>query len=421
MVYFEYSTSIVNKVIEELQKAEEYIRIAMFQIHRDDVFDLLESKLKEGVKIEVFTLPYESIKIKNRNIVEQKYKKLIKLGASVHFCWWNVGSPGRTTTNVFGEAWFSFHGKFIVTEKSAITLSANFLDEEQLDALLIFGKNDKQIQAYNKNFYWLIEYFSDPVNKIKQLILNAKKYPKEKIMDLLKPEKKTNEKKLNDHWVRDYPGEICQEPSSIIDGLYLSPFDCRARSYLVKIIEESKFAFISAETVTDPEFANFLSYQSLCKDVKLLSSAKSADNQARTDKLHENLRAAGCDVRIPKVSIHGKLIITDKRVVVSSVNLNKINLGIRKTKKLERWRANTETITVISDKTVLSEAKKQYKSVFENSRSFVDLLVEKEKKIHGNLEIDGSTLDHIIKEKIEDDAKSYRKYLEKIRSHSEKI
>ena len=68
MIYFEYNTSVVDKVIEELQNAEEYIRIAMFQIHRSDVFELLEKKLKEGVKIEVFTLPYESIKIKNLHI-----------------------------------------------------------------------------------------------------------------------------------------------------------------------------------------------------------------------------------------------------------------------------------------------------------------------------------------------------------------
>nr|AIF10638.1 hypothetical protein [uncultured marine thaumarchaeote KM3_46_G12] len=64
MVYFEYSTSVVNKVIDELQKAKKYIRIAMFQIHRNDVFELLEKKLKEGVKIEVFTLPPETVKEK---------------------------------------------------------------------------------------------------------------------------------------------------------------------------------------------------------------------------------------------------------------------------------------------------------------------------------------------------------------------
>ena len=75
MVYFEYSTSVVDRVIEEMRQAEKYIRIAMFQIHIDDVFELLEEKLNDGVKIEVFTLPYESMKKAVRNDVEKNFKK----------------------------------------------------------------------------------------------------------------------------------------------------------------------------------------------------------------------------------------------------------------------------------------------------------------------------------------------------------
>ena len=218
MIYFEYNTSVVDKVIEELQNAEEYIRIAMFQIHRSDVFELLEKKLKEGVKIEVFTLPPETVKKKIEKIVRKNFENIDKLGAKIYYCWWNVGSPQRTSTNIyFPDAWFSFHGKFIVTEKSAIALSANFLDEEQLDGLLIFEKNDKQIQLYNKKFDWLIENFSDPSNKIRKLIENSKKYPQEKIPLLLQPDKKVKGK-LCEYWIQDYPGEICQEPSMIFNS-----------------------------------------------------------------------------------------------------------------------------------------------------------------------------------------------------------
>ena len=64
MIRFEYSTKIVDNVLSELERAEKYIRIAMFQIHRDDVFELLERKLEQGVEIEVFTLPHESVKPK---------------------------------------------------------------------------------------------------------------------------------------------------------------------------------------------------------------------------------------------------------------------------------------------------------------------------------------------------------------------
>ena len=71
--------------------------------------------------------------------------------------------------------------------------------------------------------------------------------------------------------------------------------------------------------------------------------------------------------------------------------------------------------------------KKQYESEFKDSRSFIDLLVEKEKKIvmedlkNMDMKIDESTLEHIIKEKIKDDAKSYRKYLEKIIRQAKKV
>ena len=163
------------------------------------------------------------------------------------------------------------------------------------------------------------------------------------------------------------------------------------------------------------------------KEIKLLSSGISADFQSRTNSIFQNMISVGIDVGIPKKDIHGKLVITNKRVVVSSVNINKIGLGIRNSKTLDKWRANTETITVVSDKTIIDEAKKQYKSEFKDSRSFIDLLVEKEKKNvmkdlkNMDMKIDESTLEHIIREKIEDDAKSYRKYLEKIIRQAKKV
>ena len=114
MITFEYSTKIIDSVLSELEHAEKYIRIAMFQIHRDDVFELLERKLKQGVKIEVFTLPHESVKPKIFESVKKNFEKIEKLGAKTYLCWWNVGSPLRTSTNVYQDSWFSFHGKFVV-------------------------------------------------------------------------------------------------------------------------------------------------------------------------------------------------------------------------------------------------------------------------------------------------------------------
>jgi len=53
-----------------------------------------------------------------------RFENLSNLGAQLHFCKWNVGDPKRTSTVI--RRWYSFHGKFIVTDKSAIVLINEF-------------------------------------------------------------------------------------------------------------------------------------------------------------------------------------------------------------------------------------------------------------------------------------------------------
>ena len=66
-VVFEFSTNIITKVINEIVQAQEYVRIAMFQIHHEKVFEALMGKAKQGTKIEILTLPYDSINDDVRN------------------------------------------------------------------------------------------------------------------------------------------------------------------------------------------------------------------------------------------------------------------------------------------------------------------------------------------------------------------
>lgn len=61
MVIFKFGLNIIERVIGELAIAQEYIRIAMFQIHNQAVFNVLTQKLAEGINVEIFTLPYDSI------------------------------------------------------------------------------------------------------------------------------------------------------------------------------------------------------------------------------------------------------------------------------------------------------------------------------------------------------------------------
>jgi len=64
------------------------------------MFDKLKEKLDAGVKVEIITLPYDSINTDVRQEVESKLRVLESKGAKILFDKWNVGDPSRTTTAV---------------------------------------------------------------------------------------------------------------------------------------------------------------------------------------------------------------------------------------------------------------------------------------------------------------------------------
>jgi phosphatidylserine/phosphatidylglycerophosphate/cardiolipin synthase-like enzyme len=144
---FEFNTNAIPLIIKEIALAKKYVRIAMFQIHREEVFNTLTDLLVNKVQVEILTLPYDSINEDVRPQVEARFRELAKNGAIIYFDKWNVGDPHETRT-AFGR-WYSFHGKFIVTDKSAIALSANFTQGEELDAAIIFRDNEMSCQLSN--------------------------------------------------------------------------------------------------------------------------------------------------------------------------------------------------------------------------------------------------------------------------------
>ena len=105
---FDFSTDVVSLIINEMASAEKYVKIAMFQIHREDVFDTLLKLLAKAVKVEIFTLPYDSVNKDVQRQVVSRFDDLANKGAVVHFDKWNVGDPKDTKT-AFGR-WYSFHG-----------------------------------------------------------------------------------------------------------------------------------------------------------------------------------------------------------------------------------------------------------------------------------------------------------------------
>ena len=61
MINFSFGTDVVDQVIKEIDKANNYVRIAVFQVHRISVFDAIKRALVRHVKVEILTLPFDSI------------------------------------------------------------------------------------------------------------------------------------------------------------------------------------------------------------------------------------------------------------------------------------------------------------------------------------------------------------------------
>jgi len=381
MRIFEFSKNITGKVISELQEAGRFIKIAVFQLHNPDIFKVLDDKLREGIKVEIFTLPYDSIHGEIRDEVSRLFQDIERKGATLYFCKWNVGDPRRTTT-VVGR-WYSFHGKFIVTDKSAIVLSANFIKSQELDVIVIFKNEQEKIDEYNLKFEELIELFiterSGYNGAIREKIINTN-LPGILSVFELPPVIETDIHK--DHWIKDYPSILCPKDVSIEEKLYLVPFDCKGRDFLMLLLSEaSEFAYVSTESFTDPDFAKYLIKRKLKGlDIRILGGATSMDFSDRIQNMIRELLAYGIKMRTTEEDIHAKLIITNKHLVVSSINLNKMNLGFKTGS--EYWRGNTETIAVCSDEEIIAIAKTEFMDIYNKS---MDIKIKLAQKIENTI------------------------------------
>ena len=381
---FDFSTEVIPLIIKEIELAEKYIRIAMFQIHHEDVFNVLSNKINQGLKVEILTLPYDSINEDVRQQVESRFRGLEKDGATIYFDKWNVGDPSRTTTAV--GRWYSFHGKLIVTEKSAIALSANFTQSQELDAVLIFRDDYEKIGEFNEKFNELLTFFvsrdNDFDGQVHRKITDVTTESDVEIFQL--PD--NVDIKHKSHWIRHYPVEICKPEVPIEEKLYITPFDCRGRDFIKKLIEDAEeYVYISTESFTDMDFSDFLANTSINRniEIKVLSGTRTMDFTDRVNNMLRDLLAQEMDIRTTDEDLHAKLIITDKVLMVSSVNLNKINLGFYVTKKY--WRENTESILVCKNPKIVRFAKEEYLKIFNECYDVREKLSEKLETIVKNV------------------------------------
>ena len=378
MKIFNFSKNAVDLIIKEIHNANEFIYIALFQIHNKKIFDILLERLSKGVQVRVLTLPLDSIKDKIRAEVEGYFKEIEKYGAKLYCCKWNVGDPGRTTTAV--GRWYLFHGKFIITDTAAIALSANFTMKTELDSFIIFREQEKIIE-FKQKFEELLDLYITNYNgydgSIRQKI--EKESGDQSIF--LPPKEISNIHEKN--WIKHYPIEICPKNVAIEDRLYITPFDCRGRDFYISVIDEAEdFVYLTTESFTDVAFSSLLAgYKAKGIDIKILTGSKSQDFQDRSDRMFKGILALNINIRTMADDLHAKMIITEKRVLITSINLNKIDLGFDPIKKY--WRENTETITVCSDNKIIKQAKEDFQNIFSQSRNIEDILVEKiAKTIH---------------------------------------
>lgn len=376
MPTFEFSTTVVDKVIQELEEASEYIRIAVFQIHDEKIFTALQEKLSQGVLVEIITLPYDSINDDVREKVSGFFQELEKAGAKLLFCEWNVGDPERTSTAT--GRWYSFHAKFIVTDKCAIALSANLTEERELDAAISYKSDSVKIdESYSKFGELQSRFINNDAGydgSIRREIMNTGLSESDPIFSAPSG---IQGSALREHWINDYPSSLCPEGIRAQERLYLSPFDCRARDFLESVATKStNFVYLSAESFTDPQFANFLKKLALTGlEIRVITGTRSMDFTDRIQREFRKLLAHGIQLRTTEAPLHAKLLLTDNHLLVSSVNLNRMNLGFAKTAK--NWRANTESIATCCDQAILNEAKKDYLSVFDSALDVESKLAEK--------------------------------------------
>ncbi len=376
MIIFEFSNNVIDSIIKELRDAEKFIYIGLFQIHNASIFDTLQNKLNEGVRVRILTLPLDSVNEDIRERVSQDFGKLQQNGAEINYCKWNVGDPERTTT-AGGSHWYSFHGKFIVTDKTAIALTANFTVNAEWDAIIFFRNDSNKINEFSQKFSKLLEIFITPHKqsdgRIRQMVEDVNPAHLKEVFRL---PPKIPSKEHKDHWVMHYPSELCPTDVSIEDNLYLIPFDSRGRTFYESIINDaSKYAYVICETFTDTEFSSFLIKSKLRGvDIKVLTGGKSQDFQNKVGIIMKGLLSQEIEVKTLGDILHAKMIVTEKHVVISSINLNKMNLGISQSAKY--WRENTETLLVCSKGEIVKQATEKFLDVFTKAGLIEDTLAK---------------------------------------------
>lgn len=383
MKEFRFATD--KKIIREvIEKAEKFLYIVAFQFTAESfIRDILLEKSR-NVELSIITLPSDSYKATvERSKIDKLYQDLEKNGARIHQCIWEVGDPSLTATSQSGkqaegggDKWYSMHGKFIVTDKSALITSSNFTDTEEIEVYLLSSESRA------------IKQFMEKFNQLEALFVeeNVSNYPGN-VFSLLDEETKNQIKetfkssgRLN---IKAYPPKLT--PSNpFANGLYIAPFEGRAREFLNSLIDNAQeFLYFSTERFFDDELVKKMVAKAVNTNIKIRLMTcppnQIRQNPVKAEEMLSELVSAGIEVKLFE-NIHAKCWIADTSLAIGSINLGKMNLGFRKTRDF--WRANTETIYFDNDKELIKEAKREFEKVFAKGRKYLNSISSSSKSLN---------------------------------------
>lgn len=364
MIEITRSRATLTKIIES---ASQFLWIVAFQLSDDHILHALIEKQRQGVDVRILTLPIDSFGDSAlREHLSQRHQQL----HGIQYCRWEVGDPSLTSSSRSGvqrggggDKWYSLHGKFIVSDKSALALSAN-LDGSNDWEVFFNSELPSSIQNFKNKYEELVERFCQP--SIQNPIVNGR------LFDSLNPELQEKLRSENRLLVPQYPVFLIPNNVTLADRLYISPFDVKARNLLSAVIEQADERFwIAGETLTDQDVVNQIlgkKYQSPQLDVRVIVGSQLPRDPSKQASMRENiiqLDSMGIEFRLVD-DWHAKIWISDSVVVLGSANLNPINLGIRCTHN--EWKANTEILAVSRDLKVISMGQTAYGAAFEQGK-----------------------------------------------------
>lgn len=349
--------SVLSRIINA---AEQHIHLTSYVFYDEKVAELLIDKRKKSVSVEIVTTPSaaaKSSKLKER--ASNLQRRLQASGIDVIACDWEVGQPQRTVSTFAGgrsPTWFAMHGKYVVTDKHAVIMSADLTEDfnegGKWDSFVIYD-DPKKIQG-----------LLDKHEQLKKFFGNVESHVSAEYIDT---EVQSQGRKL----LRGYP--LKEVEPEIQDGTYILPLDIYGRKAVDRIIDSSEeFIYCMYETFYDDK----LSFSILKKmittphiDFRILSLPLTAyqQNPLKARANFVQLVSHGVEIKnLPR--LRGKMMITDKGVVSGSFDISVMGLGKSRTEdKIKLWVESTEIMDINTDENFISLAKSSFRKLYDKS------------------------------------------------------